>query len=81
MTELAYVSATEISATHKEQRGISVEIVNQLLARIEAINPQINAFCTVAAEQARAEAQKAEEKVMGGEEMGPLHGVPIAIKT
>ncbi|MGI6548794.1 MAG: amidase [Syntrophomonadales bacterium] len=80
MTELAYVSATELARLIRNKEVSPVEIVNQLLARIEAINPQINAFCTVAAEQARAEAQKAEEKVMGGEEMGPLHGVPIAIK-
>jgi len=80
LADFAYASATELARLIRSKAVSPVEIVDQLLARIEAINPRINAFCTVAVEQARAEAQKAEQKVMRGEELGPLHGVPIAIK-
>ncbi|MGE5543982.1 MAG: amidase, partial [Bacillota bacterium] len=80
MTEFAYTSATELARLIKNKEVSPVEIVDQLLARIEAVNPQINAFCTVVANQARIEAKKAEEQVMRGDDLGPLHGVPIAIK-
>lgn len=80
MTEFAYASATELARLIRNKEVSPVDIVDQLLARIEAINPQINAFCTVVSDDARAEAKRAEVKVMRGEELGPLHGVPIAIK-
>ena len=48
-----------------------------MLARIEALNPRLNAFCLVAADAARAAAREAEIAVMKGEPLGPLHGVPL----
>jgi len=80
LTDFAYTSATELAALIRTKKVSPVEVVEQSLSRIEAINPLVNAFCTVVAEQARAKAREAEEKVMRGEELGPLHGVPIAIK-
>jgi amidase len=56
------------------------EIVNALLDRIERINPRINAYCTIAAEQAIRAAEDAERALMKGEEIGPLHGIPVSIK-
>jgi aspartyl-tRNA(Asn)/glutamyl-tRNA(Gln) amidotransferase subunit A len=50
------------------------------LARIEALNPSLNAFITVTAESAMAEAQRAESEVQHGRWRGPLHGIPIALK-
>jgi aspartyl-tRNA(Asn)/glutamyl-tRNA(Gln) amidotransferase subunit A len=44
------------------------------------VNPRLNAFCLVAADQARAAARDAEVAVMKGEPLGPLHGVPVSIK-
>src|SRR5262249_9208313 len=44
------------------------------------VNPMINACCTVVPDAARAEARTAEAKIMRGEEVGPLHGVPFSAK-
>src|ERR1700723_2759895 len=48
--------------------------------RIEKLNPALNAFITVMAESALAEAQAAEIEISRGEWRGPLHGIPIALK-
>jgi amidase len=62
-------------------RGISpLEVLDVYLAAIEALNPQINAIVTVAAEQARDAARSAEHAVMKGGTLGALHGLPIGIK-
>jgi Asp-tRNA(Asn)/Glu-tRNA(Gln) amidotransferase A subunit family amidase len=78
--ELCWWSATEVSAAIRSRRLSPVQVTAAVLARIEAVNPQINAYCTVAAERARAEARAAETAVMRGERVGPLHGVPISFK-
>ncbi len=57
-----------------------VEITQDCLRRIETLNPGLNAFITVTAESALAEARAAEAEIQRGEWRGPLHGVPIAIK-
>ena len=57
-----------------------MEITRQCLARIEKLNPELNAFITVTAESALAEARRAEEEIGRGEWRGALHGVPIALK-
>lgn len=57
-----------------------VEVVEEVLARIERLNGRLNAFCTVTAEAARADARRAEDAVMRGEPLGCLHGVPVSVK-
>src|SRR5499427_6660233 len=57
-----------------------VEITSQCLRRIETLNPRLNAFITVMAESALAEARVAEEEISRGSWRGPLHGIPIALK-
>ena len=57
-----------------------VEVIDAHLARIDALNPALNAFTTVAHVRARAEAKAAEEEIMAGRIRGPLHGVPIGVK-
>jgi aspartyl-tRNA(Asn)/glutamyl-tRNA(Gln) amidotransferase subunit A len=57
-----------------------VEIARDCLARIEKLNPQLNAFITVTPESALAEARAAEAEIHRGEWRGPLHGIPIALK-
>ena len=57
-----------------------MELTELFLERIEALNPILNAYLTVATEQALADARRAEAAVKPGAELGPLHGVPISIK-
>ncbi len=64
-----------------EARELSpLELVNGLLARIEAIDPVINSFITVTAEQAVAQAREAENEIAKGRYRGPLHGIPFGVK-
>ena len=51
-----------------------------ILGQIERQNPVLNAYCTVTAEQARQDARAAEQKLMRGEPLGLLHGVPVSVK-
>jgi aspartyl-tRNA(Asn)/glutamyl-tRNA(Gln) amidotransferase subunit A len=78
--ELCYLPATELAAAIRAKRVSPVEAVDAVLARIERLNPTLNAYCTVAAAAARAAAKAAEAAVMRGEALGPLHGVPVSIK-
>ena len=57
-----------------------VEITERLLKKIEAQNPALNAFITVAADEALAAAKKAEQELYRNTYRGPLHGIPIGIK-
>ena len=63
------------------RRAVSpVEVMEALLARVERLSPQLNPFITVVADQALAQARRAEQAILGGEPLGPLHGIPISIK-
>ena len=63
------------------RRSLSpVELVEQHLERIEKLNPTLNAFITITADQARAQARQAETEIREGDWRGPLHGVPIGLK-
>jgi aspartyl-tRNA(Asn)/glutamyl-tRNA(Gln) amidotransferase subunit A len=57
-----------------------VELTTDCLARIEKLNPRLNAFITVTAESALAQARQAEAEIRRGAWRGPLHGIPIAFK-
>ena len=78
--DLAWRSALEIAALVRDKQLSPVELTAALLARIEAINPRLNAYCLVAADFARAAAKEAEIAVMKREPIGPLHGVPVSLK-
>jgi len=78
--DLCWLDATALAAQIRLARVSPVEVIEAVLARIERVNPAINAFCTVAAEAARAQARLAEAAVTRGEVLGPLHGVPISFK-
>jgi aspartyl-tRNA(Asn)/glutamyl-tRNA(Gln) amidotransferase subunit A len=79
-TDLYYLSATELAAAIRTKEISPVEVIDIILARIEQLNPKLNAFCQVTADAARQAAQAAEQAVMRGETLGPLHGIPVSIK-
>jgi Asp-tRNA(Asn)/Glu-tRNA(Gln) amidotransferase A subunit family amidase len=78
--ELCWLPALELAQRIRRKTLSPVEVVDAVLARMERINPTLNAYCTVTAEEARDAAQSAEVSVMTGEELGPLHGVAVSIK-
>ena len=79
-TELCFTPATELAAAIRERRLSPVEIMDAVLARIEAVNPHINAYLAIDAERARDAAKAAEAGVMRGEASGALYGLPVSIK-
>ena len=78
--EFAFTPATELAAAIRA-RGVSpVEVIRAALDRIHAAQPVLNAFITIADDAAMAQAWEAEAAVMRGDAVGPLHGVPVAVK-
>lgn len=75
-----FLPATVLAAKIRAKELSPVEAVDAVLARIEALNPKLNAFCFVHADEARQLARAAEAAVMRGDDLGPLHGVPVSIK-
>jgi Asp-tRNA(Asn)/Glu-tRNA(Gln) amidotransferase A subunit family amidase len=78
--DLTFTPATELQGFIRS-RGLSpVELLEAILKRVEETQPRLNAFVTIDADGARDSARAAEAAVMRGESLGPLHGIPIAIK-
>jgi Asp-tRNA(Asn)/Glu-tRNA(Gln) amidotransferase A subunit family amidase len=81
MSELTFLSAMSMAEQIRRKKLSPVELVEAHLARIERLNPKLNAFVQVDSDRARHQAQDAESTVIRGEKLGPLHGVPISIKS
>lgn len=73
-------TATELSDLLRKKEVTACEILEDTLARIEAVEPQIDAFLSVTADAARAKARAVDEKVAKGEAVGALAGIPVGIK-
>ena len=80
MADLAGLSLTEVSARIAAREVSPVEVVDAVLARISAADPTLNAYLEVHAETSRAAADAAERAIAAGYHIGPLHGVPLALK-
>ncbi len=78
--DLAYMSALDLAQRIKKGDLSSVEVVANSLSRIDDVNGELNCFCFVYNQQALEQAHKADEAIAAGDAIGPLHGVPIAIK-
>lgn len=78
--DLTLLTIAEAAGRIQRREVSPVELTEAYLARIERLNPSINAYVTVTAERARAEAAAAEKAIAGGEYRGPLHGIPIGLK-
>jgi aspartyl-tRNA(Asn)/glutamyl-tRNA(Gln) amidotransferase subunit A len=74
------VSILEISGQIRRGGVSSVELTETCLQRIEKLNPVLNAFITVMADEARAQARQADAEIQAGKYRGPLHGIPIGLK-
>jgi amidase/aspartyl-tRNA(Asn)/glutamyl-tRNA(Gln) amidotransferase subunit A len=78
--ELAYTTVTELAGRIRRRELSPVEVLDATIARIEERNPSLNALIHLAFDDARAAAREAERALTSGAELGPLHGVPAAIK-
>lgn len=74
------IELEDLAAQVRERTVSSRELTEHALARIEAANPAVNAFVAVDAEAALAQADEIDRKVAAGEGLGPLAGIPIAVK-
>jgi len=79
-SSLTFATIEELAPLLAKKKISPVELAQWCLARIEKLNPQLNAFLTVTAEEALAEARLAERELARGRRRGPLHGIPIALK-
>src|SRR5262249_32799590 len=78
--DLCWLPALELAALIRSRKVSPVEVMEAVLARIERVNPALSGFGPLPADDARDNAQAAEVSVMTGEELGPLHGVPVSVK-
>lgn len=78
--DVIWAGAYELSQMYRRREVSPVEVVDALLDRLEAVNPEINAFVTVTAENARREAKAAERRFQSETDLPPLLGVPITVK-
>jgi len=82
--DVVYISLTEMSERIRAKKLSPVELVDAHLARITQLNPRVNAFVTVDEKRAREQAKSAEAALSSSAKsnsIGPLHGVPISIKS
>jgi aspartyl-tRNA(Asn)/glutamyl-tRNA(Gln) amidotransferase subunit A len=85
-TDLAFASIEEVARLYRKRKLSPVDVTKLMLARIEQLNPKLNAYITVTAEQALAQAKKSEAELFaprgrkGHRDRGPLHGIPISLK-
>lgn len=79
-SELCLKSAVDLRRMLGAREISALELAEAYLAQIERLQPTVNAFVTVAAEQALAQAHAADERAANGEALPPLHGLPLAVK-
>src|SRR5467141_2986309 len=78
--ELSFTPAVDLARMIATRSASPVEVVSNALARIGDVNPKLNCFCFVWHDEALAAARAAAQAVARGENLGPLHGVPVALK-
>ena len=78
--DIPFLSATELSKLIESKEVSPVEATEAYLDRIEQLDGKLNSYVTVLREEALQSAQEAERAITGGRYLGPLHGVPVAVK-
>jgi len=79
-SDLNFLSIESLAALLRRRKLSPVELTRSLLDRVACLNPKLNAFLTVTADRALADARRAEKEILAGRWRGPLHGVPISLK-
>src|SRR6195256_3562494 len=80
-SEICFMRATDLAATIREKKLSAHEVMQAHLRQIERVNPKVNAIVTLVDEgQLMAQARAADEIIAKGKLLGPLHGLPVAVK-
>ena len=80
MSDLNWLTISEAAGRIEKRELSPTDLVGACLARIEAAEPKLNAFITVMADAARADAARATDEIARGQYKGLLHGIPIGLK-
>ena len=80
ISETIHLTLEDAAALVRDRRVTPAELTEACLARIEAVEPRLNAFVTVTADVARTQAREAGDEIAAGRYRGPLHGIPVAVK-
>ncbi|HXH84087.1 MAG TPA: amidase family protein, partial [Candidatus Tectomicrobia bacterium] len=78
--DLTFVPAVELLRLYRARRVSPLEVMQAALARVDAVNPRVNAVVTLARDSALAEARRATQRLRRGTTLPPLFGVPVGIK-
>ena len=78
--DLAFTPAAQLARLYRARKVSPLEVMQAVLARIDAVNPQVNAFVTLARDAALREARQATAGLRRGKTLPPLFGVPVGIK-
>ncbi|MEE8442566.1 MAG: amidase family protein, partial [Dehalococcoidia bacterium] len=78
--DVAFMSAIELAEAVKSKQVSPVELVQSYLERIDRLDPGLHAYITVCREEALATARQAEQDLARGGDLGPMFGVPVAVK-
>jgi amidase len=78
--DLAFTPATELARLYRRRAVSPLEVVQAALARVDAVNPQVNAFVTLVRDAALLDARRATAAMRRGRALPPLFGVPVGIK-
>ncbi len=76
---LCFVPATELARRYRRRTVSPLEVMQAVLARIEAVNPRVNAYVTLPRETVLEAARKATRALRRGAALPPLHGIPVSI--
>ena len=79
-TDLFYLSATQLTGLYRSRQLSPVEVIESVLKRIAAVNPDVNAFCVLDAEQAMLQAKESERRWQTNAPLGVLDGIPATVK-
>ncbi len=78
--ELAFLTLMEVSELIRTRKLSPVELARAMLARIEAVDPELHSYALTTPELALEQARASEAEIMAGRWRGPMHGVPIGLK-
>src|SRR5262245_5111777 len=79
--ELTHLPAWQMAARVRDRMITAAELLDSHLAQIQRWNPKLNAFVTIDEQRARLQAKEADQAVFTRRALGPLHGVPVTIKS